>query len=258
MRRASLAGGEIVNETSAAPPPPHEEPGVPQGSGRRWPALLLVGSLAVALGLVYWWGPGEDYYWEWLGHRRGELQQFVADQPIVSRAVFCGAFFAIAACAIPITPAVAMMGGLLFGLWQALLMISFSSTAGASVAFFLSRYLLGDFVERRWGARLEPLRRGVARDGAFYLLALRLSPLVPFSLVNVGMGLTPIRLATFWWVSQLGMLPISFVFVNAGAEAARVQSPRDILSPGMIVAFTLAGLVPVVLRLGWNQVMRRE
>jgi uncharacterized membrane protein YdjX (TVP38/TMEM64 family) len=223
---------------------------------RPWAGLLLLAALAIALGLLYWLGPGEEVYWEWLRHRRGELEELVAEHPVLSRLAFAGMFFAIAALAVPLTPPLAMMGGLLFGRWQALLMISFASTAGASVAFLLSRYLLSDFVERRWGAPLAPIRRGVARDGAFYLLALRLSPLVPFSLVNVGMGLTPMRLGTFWWVSQLGMLPISFVFVNAGAAAARVQSPRDILSLELIVSFTLAGLIPVALRLAWHQLRR--
>src|SRR5262249_51774936 len=153
--------------------------------------------LAIALGLLYWLGPGEEGYWEWLRHRRGELEAFVAEHPALSRLAFAGVFFAVAALAVPITPPLAMMGGLLFGRWQALLIISFASTAGASVAFLLSRFLLGDFVQRRWGPQLEPIRRGVERDGAFYLLALRLSPLVPFSLVNIGMGLTPLRLGTF-------------------------------------------------------------
>jgi uncharacterized membrane protein YdjX (TVP38/TMEM64 family) len=213
---------------------------------------LVLAVILLAIVGVWWLAPGEEFSWEWLQARRAQLRRFVAEWPWGSRAAFFAVFLAISALAVPITPPLAITGGLLFGRWQAILLISFASTAGASVAFLLSRYLLGGLVQRRWRPQLEPIQRGVARDGGWYLLALRLSPLVPFSLINVGMGLTPMRLGTFWWVSQLGMLPISFAFVNAGAQMQQLESPRDILSPGMIIAFTLIGLVPLLLRLGWE------
>lgn len=226
-------------------------PGSPDDrTWRRW-LLPAIGALAVAA--LYTFGPREDFSWEALQARRAELEALVAEQPVRSRLIFVMVFLIAAALALPITPALTMTGGLLFGRWPALLMVSCASTAGASLAFVLSRYWLRGWVERRWGARLGPIQRGVERDGAFYLLTLRLSPLVPFSLINVAMGLTPMRLRTFWWVSQLGMLPVTLIFAHAGDAVGDLTTPADILSPPIAIALSLAALVPLGLRLLWNR-----
>jgi uncharacterized membrane protein YdjX (TVP38/TMEM64 family) len=219
-------------------------------TGRRW--LLLAVCVLVIIALIAL-GPREQLSWEALRARRAELEAEVAAQPVRSGLIYFAVFAAAAALALPITPALTITGGFLFGRWPALLLVSCASTAGASLAFLLSRYLLRDWVERRWGARLGPMQRGVERDGAFYLLTLRLSPLIPFSLINVGMGLTPMRLRTFWWVSQLGMLPVSFIFVHAGDAVGEMTTLADILSPPITIALSLAALVPLGLRLLWNR-----
>lgn len=213
--------------------------------------VLLVLLLVGALGAYYAFGP--DITWEEVQEQRRDLQEFVDDHLLLALALFFVAYFVTATLSLPIGIYLGVIAGALFGRAVGLTVVSFSSTAGAIAAFSLSRWLLRDWVERRWGARLAPLQRGVEADGAYYLLALRLSPVVPFTLINLAMGLTRLRLWTFWWVSQLGMLPISFLFVNAGVEVSRVERPQDLLSPTLVVSLSLVAIVPVALRLGWKR-----
>ena len=126
--------------------------------------------------------------------------------------------------------------------------MSLAATVGGTLAFLCTRYLFRDWVRQRFGDRLATVNRGVERDGACYLLALRLVPFVPFFLVNLGMGLTPMRVRTFLWASLLGMVPGTFLYVNAGTELGRLTSPLGILSPNVLLSLTLLGVVPLVLR----------
>lgn len=181
------------------------------------------------------------------------LQQAQAEHPA---AVYAGAFLlyvAVTGLSLPGAAVMSLAYGWMFGFWRALLLVSFSSTAGATVAFLLSRYLLQDFVQRRFGDKLAGFNQAFHRDGAFYLFTLRLIPAVPFFVVNAGMGLTPIRVRTYWWVSQLGMLPGTVVYVYAGTtlpglEELKNPSVTRILSPQLLIAFTLLGLFPLVIK----------
>ena len=128
------------------------------------------------------------------------------------------------------------------------LLVSFASTLGATLAMLVSRYLLRDWVQRRFAAQMSTIDAGMDRDGARYLFALRLMPLFPFFLVNLLMGLTRLRVRHYWWVSQLAMLPATVIYLNAGRELGKLTSLRDILSPGLLFAFTLLGLLPLVTR----------
>ncbi|WP_404835249.1 FAD-dependent oxidoreductase [Aeromonas media] len=139
-------------------------------------------------------------------------------------------------------------GSALFGVGWGLLLVSFASSLGATLAFLSARFLLRDWVSRRFGDKLATFEAGMAKDGAFYLLSLRLIPLFPFFLINLLMGLTPIRVSTYYWVSQLGMLPGTFVYVLAGSELASLTSTGNILSPGLVAALTLLGLMPWLMR----------
>ncbi|MCE9943771.1 FAD-dependent oxidoreductase [Aeromonas rivipollensis] len=139
-------------------------------------------------------------------------------------------------------------GSALFGVGWGLLLVSFASSLGATLAFLSARFLLRDWVSRRFGEKLATFEAGMAKDGAFYLLSLRLIPLFPFFLINLLMGLTPIRVSTYYWVSQLGMLPGTFVYVLAGSELASLTSTGNILSPGLVAALTLLGLMPWLMR----------
>ena len=150
----------------------------------------------------------------------------------------------------------------LFGFWRGLIVVSLGSTAGATVAFLLSRYLFRQSFSNRFGDRLEKFNAALQREGAFYLFTLRLIPAVPFFVINAVMGLTPIRVRTFWWVSQLGMLPGTMVYVYAGSRVPNLQTLADkgihaIFTTGQMAqilsAFALLGLFPLILR----QVMKR-
>src|SRR3990170_103289 len=144
-------------------------------------------------------------------------------------------------------PGAAIMGlamGALFGLWYGTLLVSFASTIGATLAFLASRYLLRDFVLHHFGDKLKGINEGMAKDGALYLFMLRLVPIFPFFLINLLMGLTQIHTRTFYWVSQLGMLAGTLVYVNAGTQLARIDSLSDIFSPGLLLSFALLGVFP--------------
>ena len=143
--------------------------------------------------------------------------------------------------------------GWLLGTWWALPVVSFASTAGAAITFLLSRFLFRDWLLDRYGDRLSTFNEALEREGAFYLFSLRLIPAVPYFAINLVMGLTPLRLRTFWWVSQLGMLPGTFVYVKAGAALPRLSELREqglsgILTPDLFLSFLLLGLFPLLAR----------
>ena len=141
-----------------------------------------------------------------------------------------------------------LAAGALFGLGWGTLIVSFASSLGATLAFLASRWLLGDWVQARFGNRLAALNAGMAKDGGFYLFTLRLAPVLPFFMVNLAMGLTPIRPWTHYWVRQLGMLAGTLAYVNAGTQLARIESLAGIVSPGLLGALVLLGLLPIVAR----------
>ena len=151
-----------------------------------------------------------------------------------------------------------LLGGALFGLGWGLLLVSFASSIGATLAFLASRWLLRDWVQRRFGERLAAFNAGVAKDGAFYLFTLRLVPVVPFFVINLAMGLTPMRTGTFYGVSQLGMLAGTAVYVNAGTQLAAIDSLRGIVSPPMLVSLVLLGLFPLIARKGLEALQARR
>jgi uncharacterized membrane protein YdjX (TVP38/TMEM64 family) len=139
-------------------------------------------------------------------------------------------------------------GGALFGFWTATIVVSFASTIGATLACLVSRFLLRDWIQNKFGDKIAKVNEGIEKEGAFYLFSLRLIPVFPFWMINLVMGLTKMPLPKFYWVSQIGMLPGTMVFVNAGKELAKIQSIKGIFSPGLIISFALIGIFPVVIK----------
>ena len=177
-------------------------------------------------------------------------------QPALTLAAFFGVYVAAAALSIPGAAVIlTLAAGAIFGLGVGLVVVSFASSLGALLAFLVSRYLLQGAVQARLGKRLAAVNEGVARDGTFYLLTLRLVPVFPFWLVNLLMGLTPIGAARFYLVSQLGMLAGTVVYVNAGTQLATIRSASDVLSPGLLGSFVLLGLFPLIAKgiVSWLQ-----
>ncbi len=220
-------------------------------------ALLLIAVLAL-LGTAYAFDLHRQFSFEALKAGQAQWAQTVQASPVMASAVFFALYVAVAALSIPGAVVLTLAGGALFGLGWGLLLVSFASTIGATLAFLTARYLLRDILQARFGQRLVEIDRGVARDGAFYLFTLRLVPLVPFFVINLVMGLTAMRTAVFYGVSQLGMLAGTAVYVNAGTQLAQLQSPSDILSPALLLSFALLGVFPLLAKavLGWLRARR--
>ena len=141
-----------------------------------------------------------------------------------------------------------LAGGAMFGFWIGVIVVSFASTIGATLGCFVARFLLRDWVQNNFGEKLSAINKGVEKEGAFYLFSLRLVPIFPFFVINLVMGLTSIKLLTFYWVSQIGMLPGTMVYVNAGKELGKIESLSGILSPGLIISFVVLGLFPITVK----------
>jgi uncharacterized membrane protein YdjX (TVP38/TMEM64 family) len=139
-------------------------------------------------------------------------------------------------------------GGALFGFWVATLVVSFASTIGATLACFVSRFLLRDWVQTKFSDKIVKVNEGIEKEGVFYLFTLRLMPLFPFWMINLVMGLTKMPLLKFYWVSQIGMLPGTMVYVNAGKELAKIESVKGIFSPSLIISFALIGIFPIAVK----------
>lgn len=178
--------------------------------------------------------------------------------PLVFAAVFFAVYVSVAALSLPIAVWLTLAGGALFGFWWGLLIVSFASTIGATLAFLAARFLLRDWVRGKLGARAEAIEAGLRRDGAFYLFTLRMIPAIPFFAVNLLMGLTPVTVLTFYVVSQLGMLAGTAVYVNAGTQLAALDSLAGILSPQLLLSFALLGVFPWLARLGLSLIERRR
>ncbi|MDN5781329.1 MAG: FAD-dependent oxidoreductase [Luteimonas sp.] len=218
-----------------------------QGRQRRWGWIALA---IVVAGLAWAWHAGlaDVLTLDQLKARQGALGQWVAGNPWLAAAAFFTVYVAVAATSIPGAAVMTVAGGALFGLVEGVALVSFASAIGASLAFLVARFALRDRLRQRYRERLQKIDAGIARDGWLYLLTLRLVPAFPFFLVNLLAGLTALPLRTFYWVSQLGMLPATLVYVYAGTQLARISSLGDVLSPGVVGALLLLGVLPLIAR----------
>jgi uncharacterized membrane protein YdjX (TVP38/TMEM64 family) len=167
-------------------------------------------------------------------------------------------YIMVTALSLPGAAVMTLAGGALFGLVTGTVVISFASTIGATLAFLVSRFLLKNWVQDRFKDKLHAINQGIERDGAFYLFTLRLVPVFPFFIINLVMGLTPIRTIRFYLVSQVGMLPGTLVYVNAGTQLAQIDSLKGILSPGLLLSFALLGIFPLLARKGVAFINRKR
>ncbi len=202
---------------------------------------LVMGSL---IGAFFALDLGRYLTLDALQTQQAAVAQWVDSHFVSASLLFVLIYVLSTALSLPGASLLTLGGSAVFGVAWGLLLVSFASTLGATIAFLSARFLLRDWVEQRFGDKLATFQSGMAKEGAFYLLSLRLIPIFPFFLVNLLMGLTPIRVSTYYWVSQLGMLPGTFVYVLAGSELGQLTSTGNILSPGLMVALTLLGLMP--------------
>lgn len=207
---------------------------------------ILVAVLLAALAGWFLFDLGDYLTLDALKQQQAAIEQFYRDSPWVVAALFFIAYVVLTALSVPGAAIMTLAAGAIFGVATGTLIVSFASSIGATLAFLTARYLLRDAVQARFGERLRAVNDGVARDGAFYLFSLRLVPVFPFFLVNLAMGLTPIRTWTYYWVSQVGMLLGTLVYVNAGTQLARIETLSDIASPVLLASFAALGLLPWV------------
>jgi len=183
---------------------------------------------------------------DYLKAQQAAIAALYQAHPFAVAAAYLLVYVAVTALSLPGAALLTLFGGAVFGLWWGTLIVSFASSIGATLAFLSSRFLFRDAVQRKFGDKLRAVNAGVQREGAFYLFTLRLVPLFPFFVINLAMALTPMRTRTFYWVSQLGMLLGTIVYVNAGAQLAQIESARDIISPRLLISFALLGLFPLL------------
>ena len=210
--------------------------------------LLLLLALGLLLGLFFALDLGQYLNLQTLKAQQDAIESFRAARPAFAIAVYFGIYVLATALSLPGAALLTLAGGAIFGLFWGTIIISFASTAGATLAFLMSRFLLRDWVQARFGQRMNAIDEGIRREGAFYLFTLRLVPVFPFFLLNLLFGLTGMKARTFYWVSQLGMLAGTVVYVNAGTQLAKIDSLSGIISPALLGSFVLLGIFPLVAR----------
>jgi pyruvate/2-oxoglutarate dehydrogenase complex dihydrolipoamide dehydrogenase (E3) component/uncharacterized membrane protein YdjX (TVP38/TMEM64 family) len=220
--------------------------------------IVLLLLLALAIGVFVALDLGRFLTFEQLKASQASFAQWHAQQPLTVAALYFGVYVVATALSFPGATIITLAGGAVFGFWPGLLIVSFASTLGATLAFWASRFVLRDWVEARFGQRLADIHAGVEKEGAFYLFSLRLIPVVPFVLINLLMGLTRMKTWTYYWVSQLGMLAGTAVYVNAGTQLGQLDSVRGILSPALLGSFVLLGLFPLLARRVLLAVQKRQ
>ena len=216
-------------------------------TAKRWGMLVV---LVLAVVAFFAFGLGRYLSLEFIKSQQGQLEAWRAANPLVAALTFFGIYIAVTALSLPGATILTLAAGAIFGLGWGSLIASFAASIGATLAFLISRLVLRDWVQARFGERLAAINDGVRRDGAFYLFTLRVVPLFPFFLINLAMGLTHIGVLTFYWVSQLGMLVGTVVYVNAGTQLARIDKLSDVASPGVLASLALLGLFPLIAKKG--------
>ena len=174
------------------------------------------------------------------------LGEYIESNFLLASLIYFIAYIVVTAFSIPGAAVVTLLGAALFGFFTSLVLVSFASSIGATLAFLSSRFLLRDWVQSKFGSKLDTINQGIKKDGPFYLFSLRLIPVFPFFLITLLMGLTPISTIRFYLVSQIGMLPGTMVYLNAGTQLANIDSLSGIVSPGVLASFVLLGLFPVI------------
>ena len=189
---------------------------------------------------------------------REEFSTVLEQRPFSVLGVFLVVYLTVVSLNLPGALPLGLLAGAIFGALAGTIIISFASTIGATIACFLARYLIRDWVRSRFSGFINSVDKGIKKEGAFYLFSLRMIPVIPFFIINMVMGVTSMPLKTFFWVSQLGMLPGTFVFVNAGSRLGRIESAGDILSPGLIISFILIGIFPLLAKKIISMLRRRH
>jgi uncharacterized membrane protein YdjX (TVP38/TMEM64 family) len=213
--------------------------------------LKYFGILTVLSSMVacfYYYDLGGFLTLDYLKAQKDYLLSMIQASPYLSVAVFSTIYIATTALSLPGATILTLAAGALFGLLKGTVIVSFASTLGATCAFLASRYLIGNLVQQKFGDRLKAINKGVEEEGAFYLFTMRLVPVFPFFMINLLMGITSFSVKRFFLVSQIGMLPGTAVYVNAGTQLGQLQSLQGIISPSLLLSFALLGIFPIAVK----------
>jgi pyruvate/2-oxoglutarate dehydrogenase complex dihydrolipoamide dehydrogenase (E3) component/uncharacterized membrane protein YdjX (TVP38/TMEM64 family) len=208
--------------------------------------VLLVVALIALVIAFFAFDLGRFLSLDYVKSRQAEFAALYSDKPLLVGGAFFAIYVAVTALSLPGAAIMTLAAGAIFGLAAGTVVVSFASAIGATLAMLVARYVLRGSVQSKFGARLAEIDKGIEREGAFYLFTLRLVPIFPFFLINLLMGLTKMKAWTFYWVSQVGMLAGTLVYVNAGTQLGKIESLKGILSPGLIGSFVLLGVFPLV------------
>ncbi|MDS4020626.1 MAG: FAD-dependent oxidoreductase [Candidatus Competibacter sp.] len=208
--------------------------------------LLLLLVLALLAGAFFAFDLGRFFSLDYFKSQQAAIEAWRTTHPALTAGLFFAIYVAVTGLSLPGAAIMTLAAGAIFGLLWGTLVVSFASTLGATLAFLVSRFVLRDWVQGKFGEKLNAINAGMAKEGGFYLFTLRLIPIFPFFIINLVMGLTPIQTWTFYWVSQVGMLSGTLVYVNAGTQLVRIDSLKGILSPGLLLSFALLGIFPLI------------
>lgn len=221
-------------------------------------SLILLLGISLLGGGFFAFDLGQYFTFDYFQSRHIFYQQYYEQNPILTLLLYFVIYLTLTAMSIPCLSVVILAGGALFGFPVALLVISFADVIGSTLAFLSSRWLFGGYLQDKHPSRLRAVNHGIAREGGFYLLYLRLIPLFPCFLINLLMGLTKIRVSTFYWVTQIGKFPHNALYANAGTQISQLDSIGGFFSPTIVVSFALIGFFPLIVKLGLQQARIRR
>ncbi|MDH3976140.1 MAG: TVP38/TMEM64 family protein [Deltaproteobacteria bacterium] len=207
--------------------------------------LLIVSGIVFFIAAFRYFELGQYLTLAYIKASQESFQSMYSENSLAVISGYMAIYILVTALSLPGAAVMTLAGGALFGLFAGTIIVSFASTIGATLACLAARFLLRDWVQEKFGDKLKTINDGIHREGSFYLFTMRLIPVFPFFMINLAMGLTKMRLRSFFWVSQLGMFAGTVVYVNAGKELAKIDTLAGILSPGLLFSFVLLGLFPI-------------
>lgn len=208
--------------------------------------LSVIILLISIIGLFFILDLGQYLDLTYIKSKQEAINNYYSINPIFTALIFFISYILITGVSLPGASIMTLIGGAIFGVGWGTLLVSFGSVLGATMAFLVVRYLFHDFIQNRYSKQLEPINNGIKKEGGFYLFSIRLVPAFPFFIINALMALTPIKTINFALISQIGMLPATIVYVNAGTQLAKIESLGDILSKELIISFVLLGIFPLL------------
>ena len=210
--------------------------------------IIILAVIAAIVGAFFYFDLGTFFTLETLKTQQANIESYRAENPLLTALLYVVIYVLMAALSLPGAAIMTLTGGAVFGVLWGTVLANIGATIGATLAFLIARLLLGNWVQEKFGDKIEPINKGIEQDGAFYLFSLRLVPAFPFVAINLVMSLTKIKTFTFFWVSSVGMILGAAVYANAGTQLARIDSLSGVLSPTLFISFALLGLFPLIAR----------